>query len=131
MESARFELHFKNVCRKTNKIYVVVSKANGGGKPNGEAVKTTGEEADRTSGEAVSTTGEEADGTSDEDDGGTTSKASETPLSVLTVSHLVKVINQTLENPGHKGIVFNYVRAQSRIQVTVAVGKTLRLKSTA
>ena len=44
------------------------------------------------------------------------------------VSHLVKVLNQTLKNAGHKDIVLNYIRAQSRIQVRVAGGKTLRLK---
>ena len=42
--------------------------------------------------------------------------------------HLVQILNQTLENTGHKYIVFSYLRAQSRIQVTVPGGKTLRLK---
>ena len=57
----------------------------------------------------------------------------ETSISVLTgtyteVSNFVKVLNQTLENAGHKDIVFNYLSAQSRIQVTVTDGKTLWLK---
>ena len=41
---------------------------------------------------------------------------------------MVKVLNQTLENAGHKDIVFSYVLAQSRIQVTAAGGKALRLQ---
>ena len=54
-------------------------------------------------------------------------------MSVLTgtyteVSHLVNVLNQTLENAGHKDIVFNYLCAQSPIQVRLVGGKTLRLK---
>ena len=59
-------------------------------------------------------------------------KTRETSVSLLTgfyteVSHLVNVLNQTLENAGHKDIVFNYFRVQSRIEVTAAGGKTLRL----
>ena len=124
MESAQFELHLENVSPETNKLYVVSASVVGTtGEATGE--ETKGEANDE---EAVGTTGE----ANDEADGGTTSKAIETSVSVLTstyteVSHLVKVLNQTLENAGHKDIVFSYVRAHSRIQVTVA-GKTLRLK---
>lgn len=60
-------------------------------------------------------------------------QTTETSVSILTgtyteVNHLVKVINQTLENAGHSDIVFTYVREQSRLQIRVAAGKTLRLK---
>ena len=60
-------------------------------------------------------------------------KTRETSVSVIIgtyteVSHLVEVLNQTHKNAAHKDIVFNCLRAQSRIQVTVAGGKTLWLK---
>ena len=145
-ESAQFELHFENVSPETNKLYVVISvrvfTADEVARMFGEAAETR--EAVETPvalREAVETPGQtpipsgslvRTQGEADRMSGEAVEKK-ETSVSLLTgtyteVSHLVKVLEQTLENAGHKDIVFSYVRAQSCIQVTVVGGKTLRLK---
>ena len=142
MESAQFELHFQNVGCETNKLYVVEAVGTITGevvRMSGEAVETieavetpvafearetveTPSEAPISSGFTVGTPGGAVESLG-------AVKTRETSVSLLTdVSHLVKVLNRTLKNDGRRDIVFYYLHAKNRIQVTVPGGKTLQLK---